>query len=139
MVIRFDTEGVTEHIDDVFCVHVRDMDGNKVAVYGRLVRVYKNVLALTCGIFEEVELVGKEEDNDKPLSYCSLMCTELPVDWQDKRWLDDNGKVQKIVSMDFEEAVLADEETRDVEHPCFVMEDGSESWGVTEVLNGQSV
>ena len=80
---------------------------------------YSNGILTTGGLYKEQEL--------EPLSgiiigitYNSEACTELPINWHDHSWLDDNNKRQHI------------KEIRYGEIPAYIMEDGTVSWEVTE-------
>lgn len=71
----------------------------------------------TCGVFKKDELI----EADSPcITYNSDSCTELPVNWAEHEWLDDNNKRQKIKVIRFGE------------EPAYLMEDDTLSREVTE-------
>ena len=80
---------------------------------------YLNGWETTAGFYEH----PKECDqNVTCITYDSLHSNELPIDWPEMYWLDDNNKRQRIKSIDFDDIICA-----------FAMEDGTKSREVTAI------
>lgn len=101
-------------------------------VYAILLSSYSDVLMTTWGAVSAVETVAEPAASLCPIAYGSLGCTELPEDWLDKQWIDDEGKVQHITSVRLDVQQKAMENGTDCEIPCFIMENGHASWYVIE-------
>lgn len=65
-----------------------------------------------------------------PVLWHSSAAIHLPVEWPDMLWEDDNGKKQKMHMVLFDSCA----EDEDVDEPVFLMEDGTLSWTVKEVM-----
>lgn len=85
-------------------------------MYVRVLAEYTNGYDTTAGFYKEEDLI---KANCLSITYDADHCTELPVDWPDRYFLDDNDKRQKIREIDFGN-----------EFP-YIMEDGTRSKGVT--------
>lgn len=78
---------------------------------------FTNGVETTGGLYREEEL--KEVDDVISITYDSEHATELPVQWKNMFFLDDNNKVQKIKRILYDSA------------PAYEMEDGFYSYEVT--------
>lgn len=81
---------------------------------------YDNGILTTGGLYHGNEIREVKDEVLGGISYGPDGRTELPVNWPDMMWADDNNKRQKIKSIDFDTE----------EYPPFIMEDGTRSWEV---------
>lgn len=80
------------------------------------IATYTNGIETTGGFYTEDQL---EESNCPCITYDSEHYVELPLEWPDMEFIDDNNRRQKI------------REIRHDEEPAYVMADGSLSEEVT--------
>lgn len=88
-------------------------------VFGRILNLYENGYETTAGFVEKLNI----NNNMLSVTYDSNHAEQLPFNWNEFLWLDDNNKRQKLSDIIWE--------NRSKNKPVYLMEDGSYSWTVT--------
>lgn len=82
------------------------------------VEVYENGIETTAGFYKQEQL---EESNCVSITFDSKHAIELPINWPDLSFLDDNNERLRIVAIDFESG----------DKPAYTMGNGKRSYTVT--------